>query len=102
MGLLRDLNQSQGTTFIVVTHDQAVARQTNRVLVMEDGRIVREDLIGSPVEEDLKMWRYSGLGRRITSDDDEETEQILGLSESELLTVQNLLKKAEAAVDDKN
>ena len=102
MGLLRDLNQTQGTTFIVVTHDQAVARQTNRVLVMEDGRIVREDLIGSPVEEDLKMWRYSGLGRRITSDDDEETEQILGLSESELLTVQNLLKKAEAAVDDKN
>ena len=102
MGLLRDLNQSQGTTFIVVTHDQAVARQTNRVLVMEDGRIVREDLIGSPVEEDLKMWRYSGLGRRISSDDDEETEQILGLSESELLTVQNLLKKAEAAVDDKN
>ncbi|MFL7892099.1 MAG: ABC transporter ATP-binding protein, partial [Anaerolineales bacterium] len=46
MGLLRDLNQSQGTTFIVVTHDQAVARQPNRVLVMEDGRIVREDLIG--------------------------------------------------------
>jgi ABC-type lipoprotein export system ATPase subunit len=95
MGLLQDLNQSQGTTFIVVTHDQSVARQTNRVLVMEDGRIVREDLIGSPLEEDLKMWRYSGLGRRIVRDD-EETEQKLGLSKSQLLAVQELLNKADA------
>jgi ABC-type lipoprotein export system ATPase subunit len=94
MGLLRDLNQSQGTTFIVVTHDQAVARQTNRVLVMEDGHIVREDLIGSPLEEDLKMWRYSGLGRRLIRED-QEAEQKLGLSKSQLLAVQELLYKAE-------
>jgi ABC-type lipoprotein export system ATPase subunit len=96
MSLLRDLNQSQGTTFIVVTHDQSVARQTNRVLVMEDGRIVREDLIGSPIEEDLKMWRYSGLGRRIIKND-KEAEEKLGISESQLRTVQELLKKAENA-----
>ena len=96
MGLLQDLNQSQGTTFIVVTHDQSVARQTNRVLVMEDGCIVREDLIGSPLEEDLKMWRYSGLGRRIVKDD-EETEQKLGLSKSQFHAVQELLNKADAA-----
>ena len=95
MRLLQDLNQSQGTTFIVVTHDQSVARQTNRVLVMEDGRIVREDLIGSPMEEDLKMWRYSGLGRRIVRDD-KETEQKLGLSKSQLHAVQELLNKADA------
>ena len=96
MRLLQDLNQSQGTTFIVVTHDQSVARQTNRVLVMEDGRIVREDLIGSPMEEDLKMWRYSGLGRRIVRDD-EETEQKLGLSKSQFQAVQTLLGKADGA-----
>jgi len=96
MRLLQDLNQSQGTTFIVVTHDQSVARQTNRVLVMEDGRIVREDLIGSPMEEDLKMWRYSGLGRRIVRDD-KEAEKKLGLSESQLQAVRTLLGKAEGA-----
>ena len=96
MSLLQDLNQSQGTTFIVVTHDQSVARQTNRVLVMEDGHIVREDLIGSPMEEDLKMWRYSGLGRRIVRDD-EETEQKLGLSKSQMHAIQELLTKANAA-----
>lgn len=69
MDLLKDLNQEQGTTFIVVTHDPAVARQTNRVLVMEDGKIVREDQIGSPLEEDLRMWRHSELGERILSKD---------------------------------
>ncbi|UCD99813.1 MAG: ABC transporter ATP-binding protein [Chloroflexota bacterium] len=97
MGLLRDLNQSQRTTFIVVTHDQSVARQTNRVLVMEDGHIVREDIIGSPMEEDLKMWRYSGLGRRIIRED-EETELTLGLSKSQLRAVQELLKKADNSI----
>lgn len=93
MKLLRDLNESQGTTFIVVTHDPAVARQTNRVLVMADGKIVREDLIGSPIEEDLKMWRHSGLGRRIV-DDDAETIVKLDLSSTQIEAVQVLLKKA--------
>lgn len=65
MELIRRLNREQRTTFLVVTHDPAVARQTNRVIVMGDGKIVREDIIGSPIEEDLKMWRHSGLGRRI-------------------------------------
>ena len=71
MCLINDLNTSQGTTFIVVTHDITVAQQTRRVLVMEDGKIIREDIIGSPIEEDLKMWRHSELGKRILADDPE-------------------------------
>jgi ABC-type lipoprotein export system ATPase subunit len=67
--LLHELNRSQGTTFLIVTHDPAVARQTRRVLVMADGKIAREDVIGSPLEEDLKMWRHSGLGRRIVQEE---------------------------------
>jgi putative ABC transport system ATP-binding protein len=93
MSLLRKLNQSQGTTFIVVTHDLSVARQTNRVVIMADGRIVREDIIGSPVEEDLKMWRHSGLGRRILSRD-EETMASLGIDESQIKLVQSILEQA--------
>jgi lipoprotein-releasing system ATP-binding protein len=93
MRLLRDLNESQGTTFIVVTHDPAVARQTNRVLVMADGKIVREDLIGSPIEEDLKMWRHSGLGRRIVNKDAETAEK-LDLSPSQIKALRALLDKA--------
>jgi putative ABC transport system ATP-binding protein len=69
MKLLNDLNQSQGTTIVVVTHDLNVARQTRRVIVMADGAIVREDLIGSPIEEDLKIWSHSDLGRHIQEND---------------------------------
>ena len=93
MSLLHELNQSQGTTFIVVTHDLSVARQTKRVVIMADGRIVREDIIGSPVEEDLKMWRHSGLGRRILSRD-EEAMASLGIDESQIKLVQSILEQA--------
>ena len=38
--LLRELNESQGTTFILVTHDHEVAAQTRRVIRMADGKII--------------------------------------------------------------
>jgi len=95
MKLLHDLNQSQGTTFVVVTHDPAVARQTRRVVVMADGKIVREDLIGSPLEEDLKLWRHSGLGQRIS---DGETDFLVekGISQDQIGLLRRLLATAEA------
>lgn len=91
MELLHELNQSQGTTFIVVTHDPAVARQTNRVIVLEDGKIVRQDIIGSPLEEDLKMWRHTGLGRRIVEGDENCGLAKLDLTPSEIQAVRELL-----------
>ncbi|HEX6303818.1 MAG TPA: ABC transporter ATP-binding protein [Anaerolineales bacterium] len=94
MQLLRELNKNQGTTYIVVSHDPAVARQTNRVLVMADGRIVREDIIGSPIEEDLKMWLHSGLGRRIVEGDQETVKQ-LALEGAQIEAVRELLGKAD-------
>ena len=95
MGLLHELNQSQGTTFIVVTHDPAVARQTNRVLVMADGKIVREDVIGSPIEEDLKMWRYSGLGRRIVEGDHDGALAEMALNDQSVQSMRSLLQVEE-------
>jgi ABC-type lipoprotein export system ATPase subunit len=93
MELIRRLNKEQGTTFLVVTHDPAVARQTNRVIVMGDGRIVREDIIGSPIEEDLKMWRHSGLGRRVIMEDYEDLAQ-LNISGEEVKVLRELLASA--------
>lgn len=69
MSLINELNRTQGTTIVVVTHDLNVARQTHRVLMMADGRIVRDDCIGSPIEEDLKVWSQSELGRAILRGD---------------------------------
>ncbi len=93
--LLHELNHSQGTTFLVVTHDIAVARQTHRVVVMADGKIVREDLIGSPLEEDLKMWRHSGLGRRIL-EEEMDVIQKLGIDESQARVLREIFTSANS------
>jgi hypothetical protein len=36
---------------------------------MADGQIIRDDCIGSPIEEDLKVWSQSELGRSILRGD---------------------------------
>ena len=71
IALMHRLNHELGTTFIVVTHDLAIARQTDRVLVMQDGSIVREHQVGSPYEEDLKAFRDSGIGQAVLRGEDE-------------------------------
>jgi putative ABC transport system ATP-binding protein len=40
MDLLRDLARAQGTTLIVVTHDQRIYDHADRIAEMDDGRIV--------------------------------------------------------------
>jgi putative ABC transport system ATP-binding protein len=40
IGLLRGLSRSEGTTVIVVTHDATIADQADRVLRLEDGRLL--------------------------------------------------------------
>jgi ABC-type lipoprotein export system ATPase subunit len=63
--LMHEMNRRLGTTFIIVTHDPAVARRTERVLIMGDGRIVREDIVGDPYTEDLRMLKNTPLGRAL-------------------------------------
>jgi len=42
MRLLRSLNLEQGKTFVIVTHDPAVAQMTDRLVHIHDGQIVAE------------------------------------------------------------
>jgi len=65
MALLRELNEKQGTTIIVVTHDPAVARSTRRVITLRDGRIIRDVLLENPYLEDLRELKHSPLGRSL-------------------------------------
>jgi putative ABC transport system ATP-binding protein len=40
MKLLKGLNQTQGVTLIVITHDQSVAKLASRIITMKDGRLI--------------------------------------------------------------
>lgn len=65
MDLLRRLNREQGTTFIVVTHNPAVARAADRIVTVRDGRILRDERIESVFLEDLREFKESALGHAI-------------------------------------
>jgi ABC-type lipoprotein export system ATPase subunit len=101
MALINDLNQSQGTTFIVVTHDLNVARQTHRVIMMADGQIVRDDCIGSPIEEDIKVWSQSELGRSILRDDIQALGS-LGITQEQMQTLHTIFDNNAVTADHEN
>jgi putative ABC transport system ATP-binding protein len=42
MALLRGLNREHGATLVVVTHESDIARLTDRVIAMRDGRVVQD------------------------------------------------------------
>jgi ABC-type lipoprotein export system ATPase subunit len=65
MDLLRQLNREQGTTFIVVTHNPAVARTADRIVTLRDGHIVRDEQIENVYLEDLRDLKQSALGHAI-------------------------------------
>ena len=40
--LMRAVNESSGTTFLIVTHDPRLARRCDRIIELVDGRIVAD------------------------------------------------------------
>jgi putative ABC transport system ATP-binding protein len=42
VGLMRDLNLERGLSFLIVTHDIAVGRRTDRIVRMLDGQVVEQ------------------------------------------------------------
>ena len=38
--IFKDLTHEQKLTFLVVTHDEDFAKKTDRIIMMEDGRII--------------------------------------------------------------
>jgi len=43
--LLKLSNKKYNQTLIVITHDENIALQANRVIAIEDGRIIRDEVI---------------------------------------------------------
>jgi ABC-type lipoprotein export system ATPase subunit len=88
ISLMRRLNEELGSTIIVVTHDQTVAHQADRILMMRDGRIVHVHAVGTRIEEDLETLVGSVLGQALLSGD----RALLGqLGPDEQSTLQQLL-----------
>ena len=51
IGLFKEFNSKLGQTFIIVTHDLDIADQCNRVITIEDGKIIKD--IKNEKTEDL-------------------------------------------------
>ena len=54
MRLLLDLNRSEGTTLVLVTHDPAVAGNAGRVLTMRDGEVI-SDVRAEPIAASTEL-----------------------------------------------
>ena len=48
LDLMLDLNQQEGTTLVLVTHDAALAAYADRRIVLSDGQILSDDLNPAP------------------------------------------------------
>ena len=72
IGTLRGLNHERGVTIIIVTHDAGVARATDRVVRLSDGRVVADErrgnrsfgraLAGDPTSNGSRAGAWARLG----------------------------------------
>jgi ABC-type lipoprotein export system ATPase subunit len=76
LALLAQLNQTQGATIAVVTHDRHVAQATQRILFMKDGHIVDDHRVLDPMEEDLRTLAQSKLGQAILEEEDAPLQRV--------------------------
>ena len=51
MSLLKHMNDAEGTTFLIVTHDSSIAHQCQRIITMQDGLIVSDSSTSHEEEE---------------------------------------------------
>jgi putative ABC transport system ATP-binding protein len=50
LDLLLKLNRQEGTTLVIVTHDPALSRLTDRIVRLRDGRIVEEIILSAAMK----------------------------------------------------
>ncbi len=82
------LHSEHDTTILIVTHDPRVARRTHRILMMKDGKIIHEDIVGDVYTEDLKVLARSDLGQAMLSGALVET-----LDDAERAVLQKVLER---------
>lgn len=93
--LIGELNRSEGATVAVVTHDRRVAQATQRILRMQDGRIVEDHRVSDPLEEDLRTLAYSKLGETILDPADAPMQKITPEEETVLRRLVERLRRPQ-------
>ena len=97
LALLAELNRSQQTSIVVVTHDRRVAQATQRILRMQDGKIVSDHRITDPLEEDLRMFAQSQFGQTILERDQKLPEFV---AEEDIAALRQLLQAFDDGIAD--
>lgn len=97
MRLLNELNESMGTTVVVVTHDRRVARATRRILTMRDGQITDDHVVADPLTEDLRELGRSRLGQGLLQGQVDELARAGYLSPEAERLVEGLREMVRAA-----
>ena len=88
LSVFETLHSKHNTTILIVTHDPRVARRTHRILMMKDGQIIHEDIVGDVYMEDLKVLARSDLGQAVMSGT-----LISALSDAERAAMQRVLER---------
>jgi putative ABC transport system ATP-binding protein len=58
MAIFQKLNQEQGMTVVIVTHEPDIAHYAHRIITFKDGKVLTDALVENPrhAEEELKNW----------------------------------------------
>lgn len=51
LDLLLQLNREEGTTLVLVTHDRNLAEYADRIIMLHDGQVLRDELLAKPLAE---------------------------------------------------
>jgi putative ABC transport system ATP-binding protein len=66
MDLLKELNEKTGTTIIVVTHDDKMAKLTKKILILKDGKITKGKDIDMDTEK-VQDFTCGSCGNKLQS-----------------------------------
>ena len=95
MTLLYTLNKDLGTTIIVVTHDDKMARLTKKIIQIKDGRIskIRSMSEGKSYDVIADLDLSPRVTKLLGSEGYDEVSKIIELSETDLKMIKKMKKK---------